>query len=107
MNLLFTRSNRTANEIRELSSPSQFFIAYKDGRPKIGQAQDSLIGIAEMTTQGVRFDKFHAMQMFAQIKVYHDFAQYPNDKIFTGRDLVTILLRETNNLINYTGKPNT
>jgi DNA-directed RNA polymerase II subunit RPB1 len=105
MNLLFTRSNRTSNEIRELSSPSQFFIAYKNGNPKIGQAQDSLIGISEFTTGSVRLDKFHAMQMFAQIKVYHDFSQYSKDKMFTGRELVTILLKETKNFINYNGKP--
>lgn len=103
MILLFVRSNRTANEIRELSSPSQFFISYKDGAPKVGEAQDSLIGTAELTRSDVRIDKYHAMQMFAQIKVYHDFSQYSNEKIFTGRDLISILLKETNNLINYTG----
>lgn len=103
MNILFCRSNRTANEIRELSSPSQFFISYKDGTPKVGEAQDSLIGTAELTRSDTRIDKYHAMQMFTQIRVYHDFSQYPADKIFTGRDLISILLKETNNLINYTG----
>lgn len=103
MNILFTRSNRTSNEISELSSPSEFFISYKDSAPKIGETQDSLIGTAELTRSDTRIDKFHAMQIFAQVKVYHDFSKYPVDKIFTGRDLISILLKETNNLINYNG----
>lgn len=103
MNLLFTRSNRTANEIHELASPAQFFVSYKNGRPKMGEAQDSLIGIAELTSGNTRLDKFHAMQMFSQIKIYHDFSKYPADKIFSGRELVSILLKETKNLINYVG----
>lgn len=102
---MFIRSNRTANEIRELSSPSQFFISYKNGKPKVGQAQDSLIGTAEFTRSDTRLDKYHAMQMFTQVKVYHDFSKYPVDKIFTGRELISILLKETKNLINYNGVP--
>lgn len=105
MNILFTRSNRTTNEITELSSPAQFFIAYKDGKPKMGEAQDSLIGTAELTSSSTKLNKFHAMQMFAQIKVYPDFSKYPKDKVFSGRELVSILLKETKNLINYSGKP--
>lgn len=103
MNLLFIRSNRTANEIRHLSSPSQFFISFKDGAPKVGEAQDSLIGTAELTRNDTFLNKFHAMQMFAQVKVYHNFSQYPVDKMFSGREIISILLKETNNLINYTG----
>lgn len=103
MNGLFVLSGRVMNEINELSSPKQFFISYKDANPKIGAAQDSLIGAAEFTRTNVRIDKYHAMQMFTQVKIYHDFSQYPNDKIFNGRELISIMLKETGNLINYTG----
>jgi DNA-directed RNA polymerase beta' subunit len=103
MNLLFTRSNRTANEIHELASPAQFFISYKNGSPQLGANQDALIGIAKFTAGTTKLDKFHAMQMFSQIKVYHDFSKYPADKIFSGRELVSILFKETKNFINYTG----
>ena len=103
MNLLASLSNRTVNEIGELSSPARFFIAYKDASPKIGSAQDALIGCAKFTKSSVKIDKFHAMKMFSQIKVYHDFSKYPIDKIFTGREIFSILLKETGNLINYTG----
>ncbi len=104
MNLLFTRSTRTKNEIMSLASPAQFFIAQKNGRPMVGEAQDSLIGMARLTADKVQISKFHAMKMFEQMPVYHDFSQYPRDKIFTGRDLVSILLIETGNMINFKGQ---
>ena len=104
MNLLFSRSTRTRNEIKSLASPAQFFIAQKNGRPMIGEAQDSLIGTAKLTNDAVRIDKFHAMKMFEQIPVYHDFSQYPRDKLFLGRDIISILFMETGNLINFKGQ---
>lgn len=105
MNLLFTRSNRTTNEIQHLASPAQRFISYKNARPKIGEAQDSLVGTAEFTRTEAVMDRVHAMQIFAQIDIVHDFSQYPKDKLFSGRELISIYLKETNNTINYTGRP--
>lgn len=103
MNLLFTLTSRTANELRHLAGPGQFFISYKDSRPKLGEAQDSVIGCAELTLSKTWLDKPHAMQMFAQTDVYHDFAQYPAAHRFHGRDVISILLKETGNRINFTG----
>ena len=105
MNLLFTRSTRTTNEIQQLASPAQRFISYKNARPVIGEAQDSLIGTAELTRSETRMDKAHAMQMLAQADIIHDFSQYPDDHLFSGRDIITIYLKESNNEINYTGRP--
>lgn len=105
MNLLLTRTRRTTNEIAYLGSLEQFFISYKDGSPKIGGSHDNVIGIAELTRSDTRLNKFHAMRMFTQVDVYHDFSKYPSDKVFTGREIITILLKDTNNLINYTGRP--
>ena len=102
MNLLFSLSKRTTNEIGSLSTPAQFFIAYKDAKPMIGEAQDSVIGTANLTNGSVRMDKFHAMKMFEQLPVYHDFGTYSKDHTFTGRDIITILLQETNTKINFT-----
>ena len=106
MNLLFARSKRTTNEIKELASPSQFFIAQKDGKPMMGEVLDSIVGLAKLTRDSVKFDKFHIMKLFEQIKVYHDFSKYPRDHVFTGRDAVSILLTDTGNVINYNGTAN-
>jgi len=105
MNLIFSRSSRTRNEIQNLSSPSQFFISYKDGKPKIGEAQDSVVGLAELTSSKTSMNKFHAMQMFNQVNVFHNFSQYSANHSFTGRDIVSIYLRESGNHINLTATP--
>jgi len=104
MNLLFARSKRTTNEIKELSSPTQFFIQQKNGRPMLGEALDSIIGAAKLTRDIVKFDKYHMMKLFEQINVFHDFSQYNKGHMFTGRDAVSILLLETGNVINFNTK---
>lgn len=105
MNLIFPRSARTRNEIRELASPGQFFISYKDGKPMVGEVLDSVAGLFELTTTGTRLDKYHAMQMFNQVEIYHDFSSYGTDHVFTGRDIISIYLHETGNLINLVTTP--
>jgi DNA-directed RNA polymerase II subunit RPB1 len=103
MNLLFARSKRTTNEIKELSSPTQFFIQQKNGRPMLGEALDSIIGTAKLTRDVVKFDKYHMMKLFEQINIFHDFSQYAKGHMYTGRDAISILLLETGNVINFNG----
>lgn len=101
MNIQFPRSSRAVNEIARLSSPAQRFISYKGSSPVIGQAQDALIGCAELTRSGVKMDKLHAMRLFGKTSVRHDFSQYSGKAVFTGRDVISILLQETGNKIDY------
>lgn len=101
MNLIVPRSSRTINEISELSSPKQRFISYKDASPPMGQAQDSLVGTAELTRTKTKMNKLHAMRMFKNVPVWHDFSQYDKEKLFTGREIVTTLFQETGMLINF------
>jgi DNA-directed RNA polymerase II subunit RPB1 len=105
MNLIFPRTSRTRNEIKELASPAQFFISYKDGSPKVGEVQDSLIGLSDLTATKTHMDKYHAMSLFDQVNVYHDFSGYQKDHMFSGREIISIYLHETNNLINLTATP--
>lgn len=105
MNILFPSSSITQNEIEELASPEQRYISEKNARPRIGEAQDSLIGTAELTKNSTKMDKFHAMQMFAQSGVFPRFDSQPSTKLYSGRDIVSIYLKESEFMINYTGKP--
>merc|ERR1711991_2707 len=41
------------------------------------------------------------MKMFEQVPVYHDFGSYSASHTFTGRDIISILLQETNMKINF------
>jgi DNA-directed RNA polymerase II subunit RPB1 len=101
MNLIIPRTARTVNEIAILSSPKQRFVSYKNSSPVIGEAQDSLIGTAELTRTKTMMDKLHAMRMFNGIPVQHDFSAYPSNKLFSGREVVSMLFQETGLLINF------
>ena len=101
MNVIVPRSSRTINEISELSSPKQRFISYKNATPIMGEAQDSLIGTAELTSSRTKMNKLHAMRMFSNIPVWHDFSQSSKDRIWTGREIVSTLFQETGMLINF------
>jgi DNA-directed RNA polymerase beta' subunit len=103
MNILFPGSSVTANEIEELASPEQRYISEKNARPRIGEAQDSLIGTAELTKTSTKMDKYHAMRVFSQSDVFPDFSGKQDE--YSGRDIVTKYLRESDNMINYNGKP--
>jgi len=101
MNILVPRSSRTINEIRQLSSPKERFVAYKNGVPVIGEAQDSLIGTAELTRTVTQMDKLHAMRLFNQIDVWADMSSLGSKSVVSGRDCITTLLKTTNRLINF------
>lgn len=105
MMCVFPNSSRTQNEIEMLAGPNQFFISYKEAQPKVGNAHDSLIGLATMTRSGTRIDKYHAMSFMSNTPVYNDFSQDEIGHEYTGRDLVSMLLRGTGNYINYRGTP--
>jgi len=105
MNVLFPRSASTRNEIEMLASPAQFFISYKDGAPKIGQVQDSLIGLVALTTNGTVVGRSQAMRMFRHAGLCPNLATWPKDYKFNGRELVSIYLQNRGYLINLTAKP--
>ena len=67
----------------------------------MGECQDSLVGTAELTRTKTKMNKLHAMRMFQNIPVWHDFSQYDNKKLFTGREIVSTLFQETGMLINF------
>lgn len=114
MNILFPQNKRTVNEISKLASVKQFFISYKNARPKIGQAQDSVIGMATLTESKVAIDKLHAMRIFGPIPVTPNFKSFgfenansggkggaKGSEKCSGRDIITYLLQNTNNKINF------
>jgi DNA-directed RNA polymerase beta' subunit len=78
---------------------ARWFISPQIQAPLIGAFQDALIGLAELTKDGITFNKWHAMEMFADInsdKINYIF----NKKEFSNRELVSRILPE----INLTGK---
>jgi DNA-directed RNA polymerase II subunit RPB1 len=105
MNVLWPKSNRTTNEILSLSSPAQRFVSYKGAKPIFGEAQDSLIGTAELTRSETRMNKLHAMRVLSKLDIWEDFSKKPADHLYTGRDAITTYFKYNNIDLNYTGEP--
>lgn len=99
MNILTPQSKRTENEISTLACTPQFFISYKNARPKISLIQDSIIGMASLTETKTLLTKMHAMRIFAGLSVFPVFS----GQGIKGRDVITAYLRATGNNINYSG----
>ena len=89
-----------------MSTMSNWFISTKTSGTVNGQVQDSVIGCFELTRSFTRIDKYHAMGLFSQVDMQGlRFDQYKNDHIFTGRDIISILLSRTP--INFRKTPKT
>lgn len=91
MNLIMLTSSLTMHEAKEMGGVENWFISYKDSAPTIGQADDSLIGIFELTRDNVKFDKYHAMLLFGNTSKIPSM----DNKIYSGRDIITKLLEDT------------
>jgi len=79
-----------------MSTMSNWFISTKTSGAVNGQVQDSVVGCFEITRSSAKIDKYHAMGLFSQISMQGlRFDQYKHDHIFTGRDIISILLSRT------------
>jgi DNA-directed RNA polymerase II subunit RPB1 len=111
MMCVFPRSGRTQNELEMLAGADQFFVSYQTGLPTVGNAHDSLIGMATLTQHQTRLNKYHAMFLFVNTDMHHDFSQsvdgtpLPRGHLFTGQDIVSHALVASGCPLNYTGKP--
>ena len=103
MNLIISSSIASRNEIAELAAVHQRFINDSDSSPIIGQVDDSIIGMFELTRTGVKLDKYHAMMLFKTTTHLPSFADYDPETKYTGRDLVSKVLEETP--VNFTRVP--
>jgi DNA-directed RNA polymerase II subunit RPB1 len=97
---MLPRNIQSINEISKLSSVGRWAVSYQNSAAEMGCFQDSLIGIAEFTKNGVNLNKWHAMTMFSQVDVENlnpiDF----NKSSYTSREIISMALPH----INYTGK---
>lgn len=83
------------NECMSISRVSRWFISPQKQAPLVGAFQDGLIGLSEITKDGLTFNKWHAMNMLGDIDTQglnYDFT----DKTYTNRSLVSRLLPKIN-----------
>ena len=101
MNLLVPTSSAIRAEIKHVSNVQQWFIGYKSSNPRMGCFQDSLIGAAELTRNVVKMDRFHAMDLMAQVPANLFDTTFPAEKkSYTGREIVSLIIPDN---INYSG----
>jgi DNA-directed RNA polymerase beta' subunit len=82
-----------------MSIMSNWFISTKTSGTVNGQVQDSIVGCYELTKFNTRINKYHAMGLFSNIDILIRFDKYTADHIFTGKDIISLLLSKTP--INY------
>lgn len=92
MSTVIPRNIMSRNEISFQSAMGNLFVSYKHSKPMFGVAQDSLIGISRLTKDGIKMNKWHAMDMFAHIDGSHTF----DKKMYTNREVVSMILPNIN-----------
>ncbi len=95
MNLAACAGIGTRNEIAELSSVPNWFISHTSAAPQLGQVDDSVIGLAELTRSDIRYDKYHAMLLFQNTSVAPSLRDISAQNPLTGRDAISMLLADT------------
>ena len=99
MNSIVPQNIMSRNECMIVSKVARWLISPQNHAPLVGAFQDALIGLFELTKNGLTFSKWHSMQMFNKINsknINYDFTE----SHYTNRQLVSRILPE----INVTGK---
>jgi DNA-directed RNA polymerase beta' subunit len=95
MNCIVPSGIQARNECMTLSNVSRWVISPQNQAPMIGAFQDGAIGLSELTKDGLRFNKWHAMNMLADIETAS--IDYRFDQTsYTNRELVSRLLPKIN-----------
>jgi DNA-directed RNA polymerase II subunit RPB1 len=90
MSIIVNMSEVGRNEIRELSSATNWFISHTTSNPAMGQVDDSIIGSFELTRNDVLLDKYHASLLFQNTTVLPAIDHMPEQ--FSGKDCVSLIL---------------
>lgn len=101
MNIYLATKENSRNEIQHMLSIGQRFISEQNGVPVCGIFQDSLIGSAVFSQDGIKFSREQAMQLFSNINL----SDYNHLKFtkpsYTNYEILTMLLPP----INFRRKP--
>lgn len=108
MNLIISTSEAARNEISRLSKVANWFISHTNSSPSMGQVDDSIVGLAELTRANVKFDKYHALMLLGKTSLIAKFHRRYGDmqpgEFISGRDIISLILEDAP--VNYTRKTN-
>ena len=92
MNMIICTTYAGRNEIANLASAPNWLITQANSSPALGQVDDSIIMLADLTRTGTVYDRHHAMSLFANCTYK---PVLPQKDQFTGRELVSYILDKT------------
>jgi DNA-directed RNA polymerase beta' subunit len=99
MNTHHAKYTYTRHEIKAISSFKNYVISHTTNSPQIGQINDSIVGLFELTRSSIKVSRETAMRLFANTTFFPHFTQ----EVYTGREIISLLLERTP--INYSGRP--
>ncbi len=100
MHIIFVTTEAARVELRYLSMVDNWFTLHTTSGPAMGQVDDGVVGMAELTRDSTRFNRYHAMQVFAHARRLPSFTE----ETYSGRDLISLLLEPTPVNITRTAK---
>jgi DNA-directed RNA polymerase II subunit RPB1 len=95
MNQFICSSILGRNESQKLQSVPNWVINSTSSNPLIGQMEDSIVGLAKLTNENVRLDKYHASMLFRKTSILPDLSFMKEGDVISGWDIITLLLAET------------
>jgi len=99
MNLFVCAGEIERYEIETLSSVQNMLISFGSGKPSLGQTEDSIVGLTNMTIGNVTLLKHKAAQLFSR----SNNIPLLENKNYSGREILSLALQETP--INYVSTP--
>lgn len=100
MNIVFLANESARVELRYLSMLNNWFMLYTTSGPAMGQVEDGVLGLAEITRDRTRFNRLHAMRVFSHVRSLPDF----DKDEYSGRELISLALARTPVNISRTAK---
>ncbi len=95
MHLIISAGIAGRNEISRLGSVAQRLMSHTTSAPSLGQVDDSIIGLAELTRSTVMYSKYQAMMLFGNTTYRPSFSDVAPGALISGRDLISKSLEET------------
>lgn len=102
MNINAVTSESARIEAHNVSSLTNWFLSHSNSAPLMGQVDDGIVGIAELTRSGVVYNKYATMLLFQDTSVLPSLPNFPAEGL-SGRDMISILLQDTP--VNFTRRP--
>lgn len=98
MNMIVPHSIIARNECGNLCNLKRWFVSYKDSNPSMGVYHDPLIGIFELTRNGIQINKYNTMRLMSQMRdsIFLNKGKSLKEDMYDGKMIVSEILPPIN-----------